>query len=117
MVGNEPDLDALRLQVSLGAAQVVGRVSDLERDMEQPGAVRGGRRRVGTDSDDREVVVIAEREERHPCFVGTRRDIEAEDVGIEALRPLTIANLEHDVSELLNLHDRPLSCERGGTRS
>ena len=52
--------------------------------------------------------MIAEREERHRRRIHTRRDWEPKDLHVEALRAVTVTDLEHDVSELLDLHSGSL---------
>ena len=52
-------------------------------------------------------MVVAEREERHRWCIPARRDGESENLCVELLRTLTIANLEHDVPKLVDPHVPP----------
>ena len=58
--------------------------------------------------DHGEVVVIANGEEGHRRLVHAGGNPHAEHATVELLRPLPISHLEHDVSELLDFHAKPL---------
>jgi len=96
MVGDARDRHAARLEIGLGPPQLVGRVDRPEGDVEPARAVGGCVRRVGSDRDGREVVVVAEREARIGGTSMPGRDRETENLLLELLRAVTVANPQHD---------------------
>jgi hypothetical protein len=79
------DPDAERVEVRFGPAKIIDRVADLESDMVLTGAVRRRVRRVRSERHDGEVMVVAESEERHRWRVPPGRNLQPENLGVEAL--------------------------------
>src|SRR5207248_10281134 len=71
--------------------------------VEQPDALRIGGRRVLAHGHDGEVVVVAEREERH--LLGAGGDRQPEDAVIELFGAVEVAHFQHRVAERTYRHD------------
>jgi hypothetical protein len=105
--------DALVQEVPVERLEVLGAL-DLPGDVEETHLPGLRRRRVRPHPPQREVVgVLVPRyaEEDHPPGEAAG-DAEADDVGVEGLRPVEVADLEDDVAELLQCHDELLAWVR-----
>jgi len=116
--------DPRGIQLRPGFAQLAERGADIERHVMQPDCRLAAAAALAGDFHHREVVMIAERKERHleTTVVEPGAHRQAEHAVVETFGPLAVRHPQHDMPQRLDLHvssfvDMPGHCSPATDRA